>query len=147
MPSLDTINLKTGEKTTSPYFPSQPTVTADAVDIERDRRTDAGFAFGGVFYQSRPSDRENIAGAATAAGVAMLTGAEAGDLRWHGGDEDFAWIAADNSTHPMDAPTMFAFGQAAMAHKSAHIFAGRALKEMTPIPQDYATNQSYWPSA
>ena len=119
--------------------------TSDQVDAERDRRIDGGFSFNGVMYQSRPSDRENIAGASTASGIAMVTGSQAGNYRWHGGDEDFAWIASDNSTHPMDAQTMFAFGQAAMAHKSNHIFAARALKDMTPIPADYATNPAYWP--
>lgn len=148
MPQVLTVDLATGEMKLGPYSPPPlPDVTPDDVDKERDRRIDGGFVFGGVLYQSRPSDRENIAGASTASGIAMVTGSRPGDYRWHGGDEDFAWIAADNSTHVMDAQTVFAFGQAAMAHKSAHIFAGRALKEMTPIPQDYATNQSYWPAA
>lgn len=118
---------------------------ADAVDIERDRRIAAGFTFNGVFYQSRPEDRENIAGAAVAALAAIGAGAQVGDYRWHGGDSDFMWIAADNSMHPLDAQSIFAMGQAAMAHKQAHIFAARALKDMSPIPADYATNPAYWP--
>jgi hypothetical protein len=114
------------------------------VDAERDRRIAAGFVFGGVEYQSRPDDRENIAGAAVAALGAMMTGAQPGDLRWHGGDSDFLWIATDNTTHAMDAQTVFAFGQAAMAHKQAMIFAARAIKDADPIPADY-TNDAYWP--
>lgn len=146
MPQVLTVDLTTGEMKFGPYAPPPlPDVTPDDVDKERDRRIDGGFVFQGVSYQSRPSDRENIAGASTASGIAMVTGSGPGDYRWHGGAEDFAWIAADNSTHPMDAPTMFAFGQAAMAHKSAHIFAARALKDMTPIPADFATNPVYWP--
>lgn len=138
-------NLANGTWIDELYSPPSPLPpTANQVDVERDRRINGGFSFAGIFYQSRPSDRENIAGASTASGIAMLTGSEPGDYRWHGGAEDFAWIAADNSTHPMDAPTMFAFGQAAMAHKSAHIFAARALKDMTPIPADFATNPVYW---
>jgi len=39
---------------------------------------------------------------------------------------------------------MFAMGQAAMAHKQAHIWAARALKDMNPIPLDYTEDQ-YWP--
>lgn len=120
--------------------PSNPTAMIDA---ERDRRIAAGFMFGGKLYQSRPEDRENISGAALAALAAQISGAEPGNLRWHGGDSDFVWIAADNSLTPMDAQTMFAFGQAAMAHKQAHIFAGRALKDAVPIRADYA-DDSHW---
>ena len=115
-----------------------------AVDVERDRRIDGGFSFEGRPYQSRPGDRENIAGASTAAFAAMSLGAVAGDLRWHGGDSDFAWIAADNTLVPMDAPTMFAFGQAAMMHKQGLIFAARALKDAEDIPADCSAG-IYWP--
>lgn len=117
---------------------------AEQVDVERNRRTDAGFFFEGVFYQSRPEDRENISGAATAALAAMVNGAQAGDYRWHGGDSDFIWIAADNSTHALDAQSTFALGQAAMKHKQDHIFAARALKDAETIPEDF-TDDKYWP--
>ena len=116
------------------------------IDAERERRTDAGFTFAGHLFQSRPADRENIAGAATAALRAIIAGAEAGDLRWHGGDSDFVWIAADNDLVPMDAQTAFAFGQAAMAHKSRLIFQARAMKDADPIPPDY-TDDRHWPLA
>ena len=128
--------------TIEPYSPPPP--TAGDVDRERDRRTAGGFSFGGSFYQSRPEDRENISGAATAALAAMVNGAQAGDYRWHGGNEDFIWIAADNSTHPLDAQSTFALGQAAMKHKQDHIFAARALKNADPIPADFA-DDAYWP--
>lgn len=114
------------------------------IDAERDRRIDGGFVFAGTVFQSRPGDRENIAGASTAALAAISTGAEVGDLRWHGGDTDFCWIAEDNSLVPMDAQTMFDFGQAAMAHKQAMIFAARALKDRETIPDDI-TADIYWP--
>ncbi|MCZ7466650.1 DUF4376 domain-containing protein [Rhizobium rhizogenes] len=120
--------------------------TENDVDRERDRRIVDGFTFGGVFYQSRRADRENIAGAAVAALAAIGGGAQVGDYRWHGGDSDFMWIAADNTMYPLDAQSTFAMGQAAMAHKQAHIFAARALKDMMPIPADFATNSAYWPS-
>lgn len=115
-----------------------------AIDAERDRRISAGFTFNGVLFQSRPEDRENIMGAATAALGAMMAGAQPGDYRWHGGSSDFVWIAADNSEHQMDAQTVYAFGQAALAHKQAHIFAARAVKDSDPIPTDF-TDDSYWP--
>lgn len=123
----------------------EPVVTVAMVDAERDLRIASGFGFGGQVYQTRPDDRENIAGAATAALAAIVNGAQPGDYRWHGGDSDFVWIAADNTTHLLDAQSTFAMGQAAMAHKQAHIFAARVLKDMTPIPADYATNPAYWP--
>ncbi|MBS0258381.1 MAG: DUF4376 domain-containing protein [Proteobacteria bacterium] len=124
----------------------EPVVTSSMVDLARDIRIASGFGFNGHVYQTRPEDRENIAGAATAAIAAILVNnAQPGDFRWHGGDIDFEWIAADNTTHPLDAQTMFAMGQAAMAHKTAHIWAARALKDMDPIPADYATNPDYWP--
>ncbi|WLP53195.1 DUF4376 domain-containing protein [Agrobacterium fabrum] len=124
----------------------EPVVTAAMVDAVRDIRIASGFGFNGHVYQTRPEDRENIAGAATAALAAMVNGAQPGDFRWHGGDSDFEWIADDNSTHPLDAQTTFAMGQAAMAHKQAHIFAARRLKDMDPIPADFETNDAYWPT-
>lgn len=122
----------------------EPATTQD-VNAERDRRIVAGFTFQGVHYQSRPEDRENIAGASTSALGAMMNNAAPGDYRWHGEPSDFVWIASDNTEHPMDAQTMFSFGQAAMAHKQAHIFAARALKDADPIPSDFALD-SYWPT-
>lgn len=116
----------------------------DDVNVERDRRINGGFDFSGVRYQSGADDRENITGAAVAALAAITAGALPGDLRWHGGESDFMWIAEDNSVHPMDAQTVFAFGQAAMAHKQAHIFTARTIKDMDPIPPGY-TDDAYWP--
>ncbi|SOD00224.1 protein of unknown function [Rhizobium sp. AN5] len=121
------------------------------VDIERDRRVNAGFVFEGVHYQSRPEDRENIAGAKAAATDAItIYGAQPGNLAWQrlldpDAPPEFRWIAADNSTHPMDAQTAMRFGYAALNHKQAHIFAARKLKNMIAIPADFATNPAYWP--
>lgn len=121
-----------------------PAPTAADVDAERDRRISAGFEFGGVWYQSRPGDRENIAGKTQEAFMAIVGGAQPGDLRWSRPDQDFAWIAADNSLVPMDAQTVVEFGKAALAHKEAHVFMARQIKDMQPIPADYMA-QSYWP--
>ena len=132
-----------GETWNAPPPPSQVPI-ADLIDTERDRRIEAGFEFGGKLYQSRQQDRENIAGASVAALAAIMNGAQPADLRWHGGSTDFVWIAADNSLTPMDAQTMFAFGQAAMSHKQAMIFAARAIKDADPVPADY-TDDGYWP--
>ncbi|WP_192886694.1 DUF4376 domain-containing protein [Agrobacterium sp. LAD9] len=122
-----------------------------AVDVERHRRVDAGFIFDGVHYQSRPEDRENIAGAKAAATDAItIYGAQPGNLAWQrlldpNAPPEFRWIAADNSTHAMDAQTAMRFGYAALNHKQAHILAASALKNMVPIPADFATNPAYWP--
>ena len=121
-----------------------PPVTAHQVNTERNRRISHQFEFGGVAFQCSPEDRENISGASVSAMMAIMDGAAPGDLRWHGGDSDFVWIATDNELVPMDAPTMWAFGEAAMAHKTAHIFAARELKNADPIPEDY-TDDAYWP--
>lgn len=115
-----------------------------AVDAERDRRIVAGLLFNGVLYQTRDQDRENIAGAGALAIATIMNGAQVGDYRWHGGDTDFTWIAADNSLHVMDAPALLAFGNAVVNRKAALIHAARALKDMDPIPADFA-NDSYWP--
>lgn len=104
-------------------------VTAEDVDKERDRRIADGFVFQGVRYQSRSEDRENIAGAAVAALKAISSGANPGDFGWFKDVEVFCWIAENNSLIPMDAQTMFEFGEAAMAHKQSIIFFGRALKD------------------
>lgn len=118
--------------------------TTDAVDAERNRRINGTFTFQGKVYNCDPDSMARITGASTLAGFALGAGAQPGDLRWHGGIADFVWIADDNSMNPMDAQTCFAFGQAAAANHSAHIFAARALKDMSPIPADFADDQ-YWP--
>lgn len=119
-------------------------VTAADIDTERDRRIDAGVEFQGVMFQSRATDRENIAGAAQLGFMAVVAGAQSGDLRWSNPDQDFAWIASDNSLVPMDAQTVVAFGKAAAERKQALIFAARQLKDMEPIPADY-TDDKWWP--
>lgn len=126
-----------------PVEPEAAPATPEEVDRERDRRTDAGFDFLGTTFQSRSGDRENISGAAQLAFMAIVGGAQPGDLRWHGGDTDFVWIAADNSLVPMDAHTVVAFGKAAAAHKQKLIFAARALKDGEFVPDDF-TADSYW---
>lgn len=114
------------------------------IDAERDRRIDAGVEFAGVHFQSRATDRENIAGAAQLGFMAMVAGAQPGDLRWSSPDQDFAWIATDNSLVPMDAQTVVAFGKAAAERKQTLIFAARMLKDMESIPSDY-TEDKWWP--
>lgn len=114
------------------------------VDRERDRRL-MTFAFGGVTYDFDETSRNRIDKARGSALAAIIAGAEANNLRWADANNDFGWIAADNSFVTMDAPTCLAFGNAAAAWEGLHIVAARALKNMSPIPADYATNDNYWP--
>ena len=108
-----------------------------AVTVERDRRIAAGVLFNGVLFQSRATDRENIAGAAQLALMATLRGeGEEGNFLWHGGEEPFAWIAADNSLVQMDAPTVIAFAKTSAAMKQAYTMVARAIKDMDPFPAD-----------
>lgn len=124
--------------------PPAPPPTAEDVAAERDRRLQADFTFQGVQFQRDPTSIARISGAGTLALGAIVKGAQPGDLRWPGGDEDFVWIASDNSEVPMDAQTCFAFGQAAAAVETRMIFAAKALREMDPIPADFA-DDGYWP--
>lgn len=96
---------------------------------KRDSVIAGGITFGGKRYQTRPDDRENVAGASQWAFMAVVAGAQPGDLRWHGGDGDFVWIAEDNSLNPMDAQTVIEFAKALAAHKSACIFICRGVKD------------------
>ncbi|RVV99692.1 DUF4376 domain-containing protein [Mesobaculum littorinae] len=116
------------------------------VNAERDRRLAAGFTFAGHVFQTDEESKQRIVGAATMAGFAMGQGAGAGDLHWHEGAAPFAWITADNAIAQLDAPSVFALGQAAAAHEQAHIFAARALKDAPGgIPEDFADDR-HWPS-
>ncbi|WP_050518331.1 hypothetical protein [Pseudorhodobacter antarcticus] len=65
-------------------------------------------------------------------------------LAWHGGESDFGWIALDNKIVPMDAQTVFAFGQAAARVESELVFIANWLKKQDPIPADFASGK-YWP--
>ncbi len=113
------------------------------VNAERDRRLEMPFEFGGKLWQRDRISLQRITGAATLAGFAVGAGAQPDDYLWHGGSEPFGWIAEDNEVVPMDAPTVFAFGQAAAAVETRLIFAARALREMVPVPADYADNR-WW---
>lgn len=117
---------------------------AASVNAERDRRIAAGFLFQGTSFDFDTDSVVNIAGAGASAGVALSLGSASGDLRWADSNSDFVWISQENTLVPMDAQTCFAFSQAAMRHKRAHIFAARIIKDMNPIPADF-TNDVYWP--
>lgn len=123
----------------APVLP--PPTTAD-VNMERDRRM-ALFTFDGRSYDLAGQALANVSGAGTLALAAIINGAQPGDLRWADPDEDFTWIAHDNSIVPMDAQTCWAFAQTAASWRKHCIYKARALKDMDPIPADFAAD-SYW---
>jgi hypothetical protein len=119
------------------------------VDREATRRTQAGFVFGGKHYQLDDLAKLRITGAVALVHEALIIGGkQATDTKWHndGGEDDpeFAWIATDNSLTVMDAQTVLAFGRAAANWESRHVFAAKALKDMDPIPADFADDDN-WP--
>jgi len=111
--------------------------TAQDVDREKARRIAAGFLFQAKRIQFDDKSKANIAGA-----VQLANMAQAGDAEW---PADFAWITADNSLLSLTAEAMTVMGKCAADFERQHIFAARALKNMSPIPDDYASN-SYWPA-
>ena len=117
-----------------------------AINDERDRRLAGDFTFADAQFQRDAVSVQRITGAATLAGFAVANGAQPGNLRWHGGDTDFAWIASDNTLVTMDAQTCLQFGQACANVETRLIFAAKALREMEPIPRDFA-DDGYWPDA
>lgn len=123
-----------------PFIPPAPT-PAD-VNAERDRRM-ATFVFDGKAYDLKGQSLANVSGAATLSLAAIINGAQPGDLRWADSDQDFTWIANDNTIVPMDAQTTWAFAQTAAAWRKHCIYKARALKDMSPIPSDY-TDDKYW---
>ena len=120
-----------------------PEEKAALVTAERDRRLLLDFEFQGKMFQRDSDSLKRITGAAALALGAMMRGAEAGDLFWHGRATPFVWIASDDSLHPMDAPTCWDFGAAAAAVETELIFAAKALREMDVIPADF-TSDKYW---
>lgn len=122
--------------------PAPPTIQ-ERINAERDRRI-------GLFrWQSHPinmddASRANIRAAMTLALAAIGGGKQPGDLRWSMADTDYAWIAADNAAIPMDAQTALVFATSAEDWATACLFAARTLKDMNPIPENFADDQ-YWP--
>ena len=115
------------------FDPTSPTV--EQVNAERDRRLTT-FAFNGDRFDLFGSETK-ISGAGMLALASVMTGAA-----W---DSDFAWIAADNATVPMDAQTTLNFAKAAADWTARHIHAARVMKNMPRIPADYASD-ARWPS-
>lgn len=129
-----------------PYQQILP-ITSQSVNIERDRRISLGFKFpfpsGKIFQLSIP----NISAAMSSATAAIVNGAQDGELRWYDPDNDFQWIAMDNTVLTMDARTTIMFGQTATAYNSALMNAGRAIKNRLLAGETLnITDDSLWPA-
>ena len=125
------------------YHVSKREITPQEVNQERDRRLSADFEFQGKMYQRDRISLQRITGAATLAGFAIGQGAQVGDYKWADPNNDFGWIASDNTVTLMDAQTCFTFGQAAANVETRLIFKAAALRSMNPIPEDY-TDDKWW---
>lgn len=111
------------------YVPPPPPVPRGTdVDAERDRRM-ARFAWNGHVFQMDESSQQLIIAAGADARFAIADGAQPGDLRWADPDHDFAWWDASNVRHPMDAPAMQAFAEAAKRWVAGHRRIARDIKD------------------
>lgn len=124
--------------------PPLPPVTKEQVNQERNKRVNAGFTWNGKEFQSDSNSRENISGAATSATAYIVNGGSPDEIYWQSPDTPFIWLATDNTSVQMTPVEVIDFGNTALAHKKAHIFAARTLKDMVTIPTDY-TADKYWP--
>lgn len=127
------------------FTPPEIIISDDDVDAERDKRMRSNIYFMGKYFDVSTVSLQRITGAATLAGFAIAQGAAVGDYLWHGGTTPFSWITDDNSIVQLDAHDMFNLGKLAASNETAHIFAARTLKDMSPIPQDFRDN-IYWPA-
>jgi len=116
-----------------------PAPSSDAVDAERDRRIGLPLPVslsGGRSFSINTDDNSlrNINGLATGAVLAKITSSTT----------PTPFIASDNSIVSLSPDDLISVGLQVQTQISKLTFAGRALKNMSPIPADYATNDSYW---
>lgn len=97
------------------YEERQLAKRAKKIDAERDRRTADRFFFDGHRYQLDEASQQKIIAAAVASTMVSPF--------------SIAWIDADNESVTMDTTTMQSLAKAAFAWVSAHVIAGRALKD------------------
>lgn len=136
-------------RTKVPTLPPTSDEICREIDAERDARIDGGFTFGAHTYQSRPSDRENVMGAAQLALAYLGSGGDPLSLRWANPDADFVWIAADNQAVPLTAADVVALFQAGVAFKSALTFYARAMKDAVIEAEDDPSSVQWregWPA-
>ena len=114
MPNIDWSKLKKISTILDEYKES----AVQKINQIRDEQINSGVDYNGVIFQTRPEDRENIAGGVQLASIALSQG------------EDFItnWIAKDNTIQVLDAPNMIGLGMAVAALKESWIFGARERK-------------------
>lgn len=126
------------------YVPPDPVVSPSDVDAERDRRIIL-LPYQGAIFQLDSVSQRLLTAAGASAKFAVLGGAQPNDLRWFDPDADFAWWDRLNISHSMDAHQMSALADAAQTWVSRHRATARMLKDQSPIPLDYDSDER-WPS-
>ena len=99
------------------------------VDAIRDQMIDSGVTSNGITYQSRATDRENVAGALQLATLAASQGQPF----------ETQWIAMDNVVHTLDLNGIIALGQAIADRKAELIFRGRQVKDVVNAAESFET--------
>jgi hypothetical protein len=122
-----------------------------AIAKKLDAVTDGGVTVGGKQYKTAPDDRENISGVVPQASLARQSGVPDGELRWHGGAEDFTFTAADDTETPMDIAAVIGLGMAALNHKQLAIRNAKSLKQAVQTATTLAQLQAIdinagWPA-
>lgn len=118
----------------------------EQINQERDRRIVKGFVWNGYTFQSDKESYDNIMGAGASATASILMGADPNDIYWADTEMSFTWLSNENVFVEMAPKDVIEFGQVAMNHKSKHFFAGRTLKNMEVIPEDFADDK-WWPKS
>lgn len=112
---------------------------------ERDDRIRSNFIWNGHEIQSREDDRENILGASTLATVAIMNGAQPGDVFWADANTPFTWIVANNSIITLDAFQMVDMGRKALEHKKFLIYKAKTIKDQVEVdPTINPANNALW---
>lgn len=121
-----------------------PSATPYDVDAELERRQCLDISIGNHTFQCCPISQRRIDRAAFWAQDAIMNGHGAvGDYKWNSNEEDFEWILADNTRLKMDAPSVVDLASRIAKRNSRLVLKARDLKDMDPIPDDYA-DDSYW---
>lgn len=131
-------NISTGEV----IIIEDDTVIPEMVNVERDRRLILPFAFGGKMYQRDAQSVLRINGAVSMALAAIQAGTPPNAALWVNGGP-FRWITADNSVAELTPAEVISLGMACAKVESDLVFAARELKDMNPIPLDFADDE-YW---
>lgn len=113
--------------------PERAAPTAEHVNAERARRIAVGGVFDGVRITGSEDDTRNLANLAMMAQIRMASG-----------DETLTtYRDGDNVDHTLTPAQVVSIWQQSSSFVSSLYASSWALKEMTPIPADYASD-AYW---